>query len=310
MSMSNTYTRQDLSIMQAWPLERKIMVTQTKILEWYYRHNGNVEVSFSGGKDSTVLLDLARRAAPDIPACFVDTGLEYPELRDFVKSVPNVTWLYPVMPFNKVIETYGYPVISKEVAKRIYYARRGSEWAIRHLQGLMKNGTPSKFNHRYVKWARLVDAPFLISEHCCEVMKKRPIRLHRKQTGAMPIIGTMACESIRRQSAYLLNGCNAYDKKEPSSQPLSFWTEQDILAYLKFTKIPYASVYGEIVTKKGKLKTDGIERSGCMFCMFGCHLQKPPNRFQRMALTHPKQHDYCINKLGCGAVLDYLGVPY
>ena len=70
----NAYTRQDLSVMQAWPLERKIRVTQAKIIEWYHHYDGKVAVSFSGGKDSTVLLDLARRAFPDIPAVFVDTA--------------------------------------------------------------------------------------------------------------------------------------------------------------------------------------------------------------------------------------------
>ena len=64
----NAYTRQDLSVMQAWPLERKIRVTQAKIIEWYHHYGGKVAVSFSGGKDSTVLLDLTRRAFPDI--CF------------------------------------------------------------------------------------------------------------------------------------------------------------------------------------------------------------------------------------------------
>lgn len=97
----NAYTRQDLSVMQAWPLERKIRVTQAKIIEWYHHYGGKVAVSFSGGKDSTVLLDLARRAFPDIPAVFVDTGLEYPEIREFVKTVPNVTWLRPEMPFQR-----------------------------------------------------------------------------------------------------------------------------------------------------------------------------------------------------------------
>lgn len=306
----NAYTHQDLKTMQAWTLERKIMVTQAKILEWYYRYNGNVEVSFSGGKDSTVLLDLARRAFPDIPAYFVDTGLEYPEVRDFVKTVPGVTWLHPEMPFHKVIEQYGYPVVSKDVARRIYYARKGGNWAHMHLQGRNADGTPSKFNKRYMKWAHLVDAPFPISEECCRVMKKAPIKKHAKLTGALPIIGTMASESVRRKSAYLKSGCNAFSKKEPTSQPMSFWTEQDVLNYLRFTKIPYASVYGEIISEKGKLKTTGAERTGCMFCMFGCHLQKQPNRFQQMAETHPKQYDYCINKLGCGTVLDYIGTPY
>lgn len=306
----SVYTRQDLSVMQGWPLERKVQVTQTKLIEWYHRFNSNVAVSFSGGKDSTVLFDLARRAFPDIRAVFVDTGLEYPEIREFVKSVPNVTWLHPEMPFPTVIEQYGYPVISKEVAKRIYYARKGSTWAIMHLDGRSKNGVPSQFNQRYMKWRGLVDAPFLISEYCCTVMKKRPLYRFSKETGAMPIIGTMACESARRQSAYLMTGCNAFHKKEPSSQPLSFWMEQDVLRYLRYTGIPYASIYGQITEERGKLTTTGAKRTGCMFCMFGIHLEKQPNRLQRMELTHPKQHDYCIHKLGCGPVLDYLGVPY
>jgi 3'-phosphoadenosine 5'-phosphosulfate sulfotransferase (PAPS reductase)/FAD synthetase len=306
----SVYTKQDLTIMQSWSLERKIQVTQAKILEWYYHYNGNVCVSFSGGKDSTVLLDLARRVFPDIPAVFVDTGLEYPEIRDFVKTFPNVDWLKPEMPFNKVIEQYGFPVVSKDVAKRIYYARRGSEWAQKHLQGTFKNGNPSIFNKRYVKWARLVDAPFLISDHCCEVMKKKPFHVYTKQTGKKPIIGTLASDSIRRQSAYLVTGCNAFHKKEPSSQPMSFWLEADVLRYLKLTGIPYCPIYGDIVEENGKLRTTGAERTGCMFCMFGVHRERQPNRFQRMEQTHPKQYDYCINKLGCGAVLDYIGVPY
>lgn len=82
-----------------------------------------------------MLLDLARRAFPDIRAAYVDTGLEYPEIREFVKSIPNVAWLKPDMPFNKVIKEYGYPVVSKEVARRIYYARKGGAWAIQQLQG-------------------------------------------------------------------------------------------------------------------------------------------------------------------------------
>lgn len=179
------YTRQDLSIMQAWPLERKIRVTQAKILEWYHHYGGRIAVSFSGGKDSTVLLDLVRRAFPDVPAVFVDTGLEYPEIREFVKAVPNVTWLRPEMPFSKVLTTYGYPIISKDVAKRIYYARQGSPWAIRHLNGLNADGTPSKYNERYEKWRFLLDAPFLISDRCCAVMKERPLHKYARRTSSI-----------------------------------------------------------------------------------------------------------------------------
>ena len=307
----SVYTRQDLMTMQAWPLERKIQVTQTKILEWYLHYGGKVCVSFSGGKDSTVLLDLARRVAPDIQAVYADTGLEYPEIRSFVRTVPNVSWVRPELPFSRVIEQYGYPVVSKEVARRIYYARKGSMWAILQLQGKNRDGSASKFAQRYIKWAHLTDAPFRISDQCCMVMKERPLDRFTRDTGLQPIIGTMACESMRRQMAYLDTGCNGFSKRRPSSQPMSFWMEQDVLRYLKLTGIPYASgIYGEIAEDSGKLTTTGVSRTGCMFCMFGVHMDKRPNRFERMAQTHPKLHDYCINRLGCGAVLDYIGVPY
>ena len=304
------YTRQDLSTMQAWPLERKIQVTQAKIIEWYRHYDGKVSVSWSAGKDSTVLLDLARRAFPDIPAVFVDTGLEYPEIREFAKSVPNVTWLRPELTFTKVIEQYGFPVISKDVAHRIYYARRGSGWAIQHLNGRRSDGIPTNFYKRFLKWRFLLEAPFPISARCCDVIKKRPFHKYVRQSGNMPIIGTMACESSLRQSSYLKKGCNAFHQKEPTSQPMSFWTEQDVLQYLRMTGIPYAPIYGDIVEQNGKLVTTGAHRTGCMFCMFGAHMEKKPNRFQRMALTHPKQYEFCVGKLGCGKVLDFIGVPY
>lgn len=81
-------------------------------------------VSFSGGKDSTVLLHIARQLYPNIPAVFSNTGLEYPEIQRFVKSFDNVDIVTPSMRFDDVITTYGYPLISKEVAEAIYYARR------------------------------------------------------------------------------------------------------------------------------------------------------------------------------------------
>lgn len=81
-------------------------------------------MSFSGGKDSTVLLHIARRIYPDIPAVFSNTGLEYAEIQRFVKTWDNVDIIVPKMRFDEVISTYGYPIIGKEVAEAIYYARR------------------------------------------------------------------------------------------------------------------------------------------------------------------------------------------
>lgn len=113
-----------LKELRALPLERKIGITAARIIEWYRYWNGNVYVAFSGGKDSTVLLHLVRSLFPDVPAVFSNTGLEYPELQRFVKKFDNVVVLYPKMRFTEVISVYGYPLISKETAEAMYYARR------------------------------------------------------------------------------------------------------------------------------------------------------------------------------------------
>lgn len=301
------HTHDDLKIMQSWPLERKIQVTQTRIMEWYMRWNGQVYVSFSGGKDSTVLLDLARRIYPDIEAVFLDTGLEYPEIREFVKSKENVKWLKPKMNFRRVIDKYGYPVVSKETAQKIHEIRTTKSEQLRNKRLYGDERGNGKLSN---KWRFMIDSPFKISHNCCNVMKKNPARRYEKQTGNKCIVGTMTSESRLRQTQWLRNGCNSFSGR-PMSAPLSFWTEQDILIYLKRFNIPYCSVYGDIVEdSNGKLITTGENRTGCMFCMFGVHLEKEPNKFQRMAVTHPQLYDYCINKLGCGKVLDYIGVDY
>ncbi len=113
-----------LEELRALPLERKIQISQARIIEWYNHYHGNVVVSFSGGKDSTVLLHLVRSIFPDVKAVFSNTGLEYPEIQKHVMSVENVDIVRPTMRFDEVISTYGYPLIGKEVAEAIYYARR------------------------------------------------------------------------------------------------------------------------------------------------------------------------------------------
>ena len=149
-----------------------------------------------------------------------------------------------------------------------------------------------------------------ISHYCCFTMKKSPMKKYQRANKVKPYLGTLATESRVRKQAWIRNGCNAFDAKNPSSQPLSFWTEQDILAYIVRYGLEIASVYGEIVNvgddgynyapvdlfgEIGRnLHCTGCERTGCMFCGFGLHLEKGETRFQRLARTHPRQYEYCI----------------
>jgi len=318
---NKVHTKEQLKALQSLTLEQKIQATKVRIGEWYNHWEGKVYVSFSGGKDSTVLLDIARQVHPDIEAVYVDTGLEYPEIRDFVKTKDNVTWLHPVKynrhtkqyerySFKQDLEDYGYPVISKNVSQYISEIRKTKSEKLKNLR-LNGVGSTKGVGVLSNKWKYLIDAPFQISDKCCHVMKKRPAHAYDKQSGKHPIIGTMTNESKQRELSWYKQGCNAFDKTNPSSQPISFWTEQNVLEYITKYNLPYANIYGNIVKNEvGELITTGEQRTGCMFCMFGIQCEKCPNRFQRMKDTHPKQYDYCIHKLGIGKVLDFIGIKY
>ena len=305
------HTMEELEAMRSLSMEDKVDLTKDRIKEWIDAHNGRVYVGFSGGKDSTVLLHIARRVDCDIPAVYCDTGLEYPEIREFVKSIDNVTWLKPEKNFRRVIGDYGYPVVSKETAKRLYELRNYnlSDEYRNKLLGKGRKAIPQK-------WRGLIDAPFGVSSKCCDIMKKHPFVKYERESGRAGIIGTMAEEGSLRLNSWLRYGCNAFEMKGRTlSRPMSFWTEQDVLEYLHTYDIPYCSVYGAIEEENGRLHMTGCQRTGCMFCMFGVHLEKEPNRFQKMKISHPVQYEYCMRErekggLGLDKVLDFIDVPH
>ena len=337
-------TKDDLRQLQALPLELKIPLTKRRIVDWVNEFGVNgVYVSFSGGKDSTVLLHIVREIFPEVEAVFVNTGLEYPEIQHFVKTFDNVTILRPKMRFDEVIKNYGYPIISKKVAKGIDAYKRDLRWGINAMNGVHSvTGEPCGFmQNRYGKWKPITEMDFKVSDKCCLVMKEAPLDQFARQTGKKPITALMASESHRREQAWLQTGCNAFDSRNPMSKPMSFWTEQDVFQYIKKYNIPIAPVYGQVVYEEEpaqqrieeygiegcgteKLCTTGLDRTGCIFCAFGAHLDKE-SRFERLKQTHPRQYEYCIgggeydengawkpNKqgLGMGHVFDELNKIY
>lgn len=296
------------------PYELKLLLSERRIRDWYEHYQGDVYVSFSGGLDSTVLLHMVRSFYPDVEAVFSDTGLEYPELKQFVKSFDNVTIIKPKKSFREVLKEYGYPVVSKETAAKVRKLRHGN-LSDRYRNYLLNGDERGKLGMLAKKWRILLNAPFETSEQCCDVMKKNPFREYHKKTGKFPFLGITQDEGFQRRRQYEKTGCNVYDAKKPKSQPMGFWTKQDVLRYALENNLEICSVYGDIVCENGVYRTTGVQRTGCMFCAFGCHLEKCPNRFQKMELTHPQLYAYCMRSwsdggLGMADVLDYIGVPY
>lgn len=393
--MENKHNAWDLAQMQSLPLKAKIQMTKYRIREWYEAWDGMIYISFSGGKDSTVLLDIVRNVCgyKDVPAVFVDTGLEYPEIREFVKGFENIVWLKPEMQFKKVIEKYGYPFISKEISGRVaetrnWLERQNLTWSelldaknnvktdgkmayaianflgidrrgaaknseefrqlkqgkipirTQYLLGIGENPNTGKLSpYNAVKWAFLLESKWKISNQCCAVMKKKPMHKYANTSGRYAITGQMADESRLRMANWIKYGCNMYDATNPISNPMSFWTEQDVLAYIKENHLEICSVYGDIVednsatedvqgqmtifdikgfeeytefdAKRLPLKTTGCDRTGCMFCGYGCHLEKGIGRFERMKQTHPKQYEWIMKPweeggLGYKEIIDWL----
>lgn len=293
----------ELQYMQSLPLDRKIEMTAERIDEWYNHYDGNVAISFSGGKDSTVLLDIARnhwRGHKDIKAVYVDTGLEYPEIRWFVKSFDNVDIIRPKMRFYEVINKYGYPVISKTVAHNVRCARNEPDGKIVENCFCKEKRGP----YAMAKWNGLRFVKFNIDDRCCDIMKKSPAHEYAKSNGICFMTAEMACESKLRTDKWLQHGCNGFDMHYPKSTPMIFWTEQDVLQYIFKNNLPIAKPYGKVVElecqmtfdgEQCKYETTGCKRTGCIFCAYGVHLEKGKTRFQMLKETHPKQYSYCMD---------------
>lgn len=233
-------------------------------------------------------------------------------------------------------------------------------WLTKDNQNPVARNVPSENKSQFSleKYKFLLEAPFDISNRCCNVMKKQPAHDYHRKTGRNPIIATMASESKLRTQKWLQNGCNGFDLEIPTSNPMSFWTEQDVLAYIRLygkdmvrRKIEQSSVYmrygdryvsrktgatiqnpeidkaicsvyGDVVTEDERcgqlnfsdvmdvgefelgmptLSTTGCQRTGCVLCGFGCHLEKSGNgRFELLKETHPKFHNllYVIKNHG------------
>lgn len=266
-----------------WSLEQKLDHSVGAIETFIARTGRTPYVSFSGGKDSTVLLDICRRfVSRDIKAVFDNTGNEFPEIVRFVRQVENVTVITPKLNIRQVLAEHGFPLISKEVAKEIREAKTTRSDCLLKKRLFGKFSREGYTNGKIPdKWKYLIREPFMISEKCCDILKKRPFGKYNRESGEVPIIGTMAQESRLRLQQYIRRGgCNSFTENHLGSYPLSIWTDADIWAYIRRFNVPICSLY----------EHPGCYRTGCMFCGFGAHLERR-SRFAFLYDLHPAAYN-------------------
>lgn len=299
----------ELQQKQSLPLNIKVMMTKRRITEWYNKYNGMVYISYSGGKDSEVMLHLIKELFPDVSIVFIDNGVEETRLHALKKAEVVI---YPKFSIYEVWTKYGLPFPSKQQANYIYKIKNTNSDYLRNrlLTGIMKDGSKTMFKLSN-KWLRIVESDIKVSDRCCWYLKKEPFQRYNKESGKKPFIGTMASDGMERKKQYKQHGCFNLEKEQ--CMPLGFWTEQDILQYILDNNLDYAKEnYGDIIKFNNLLKTTKAKRTGCFPCGFGVHLEKEPNRFQRMSLDEPKKHNvilfnWCNGDMG--KLMDMYNIP-
>lgn len=279
-----------LKMLQALPLNIKIVLSTNLIKDAIQEFGINhIYVSYSGGRDSTVLSHIAKQIDPNILHLFANTTNEYPETLQHIhwEKTVNKTNIIIVFPFDskgtlwtfkKVVKHYGFPMFSKRISNAIRTYQHAKT-------DVTKQNSLDYINRNFKKYLSYINLP--LSDKCCDKLKKEPLKRKAKELNLFcSIIGILASESYQRETEWINYGCNVFHlKSDNQCRPLSFWTEQDIQEYILINDVKISSLYEK-----------GYTRNGCMYCGFGITFEKEePNRYQKLRLTHPAKYDYLIS---------------
>lgn len=283
-------------------LDKKVRDACHRIEGLYYETEGKCYVSFSGGKDSTVLLALIKLCEeiytipPNaIPAVFSNTGIELGITVDFVKWVkenwyPNVQIIRPIKSFSEVIQEDGKPMLSKLKSHALHQYRKGKR--TKALCGLLFDGVTQSGKSYYRN--RIADKDIhilhddfdiLASEKCCYWMKKKPFEMYEIDNETKgTIVGLRASEGGIRQietTRRVVAGgkiCTVETERGIRKYPIIDWTDEDVDAFVKQYNVPLSDAYTKY----------GFDRTGCMACPYARNVEKDleylfyhePNRYK------------------------------
>lgn len=329
---------------QSLPYEAKIRHAENKAFQfrdWAWTNNFDVCVSI-GGLDSIVLYYFLTAIGLKNVVPVSVSILEDKSIREIHKLIPGMVFVKPYKTKIRVLREYGFPVISKEKARKIENLQKPDNPKQTYIHAIMTGqmGEQGKFKQSNKiklpeKWIKLFGgmyahhrpdlecqtAPFKVSPVCCKWLKEKPMQDWQKENNMIPYLGLMASEGGQREKGLMKNGCNYFGKTTIRSCPFAIFNRQDLLQLALDLKAPVPKIYGEIVRDSdGTLRTTRAQRTGCTMCGFGIHIEKRPHRFDRLRDSNPKEWEFwmykCVTdektgeKYGWGKVLDYIGVAW
>lgn len=324
--------------------EDKVDVATARVIEWteICADKGKNYAVSVGGLDSIVLLLFCRKILGDCRGASV-SQLEDTSIQKIHREL-GVEIIKPDMTFVEVLNKYGFPIISKQIAGKLEHLQIPKEEAdkrtLYYNHALMTGETGpwghfeysegmkldddilEKFGGRYKEDRPDLDckvAPFRVSDKCCMVMKELPAAKWQEENDIFPYLGLMQVEGGQRRFSLRKYGCNYVSDTTARSCPFNYFNRQDLLTLALDLKAPVPEIYGEIVRDSdGKLRTTKAQRTGCPMCGFGVHLESRPHRYDRLRDRNPKYWEFlmyhCVQdesgEYGLGRVLDYLGIEW
>lgn len=343
----------DFKVKEQQPYEFKVKYAEIRAREFASECEGrglNYHVSVGGLDSITLFLFLKSIGinAPGISVSYLEDSsiqkihkqLGIERLKSSVRYTDDEGRVHR---WNKlsIIQEYGFPVLSKEIAGKIETLANPTEKNKTYRHAIITGETGAYGGYRKSSRMRLAKkwldkfagyeneeegvnyqiAPFKVSDKCCYYLKEKPCDEWARDHNSVPYLGLMASEGGRRAKSLRINGCNYFGKTTIRSAPFAIFNRQDLLQLALDLEVPVPEIYGAIESKEdGTLYTTGAQRTGCNMCGFGIHMEQRPHRFDQLRERNPKEWEFWMyrcctdpktgEKYGWGKVLDYIGVEW
>lgn len=331
----------------AMPYGSKVALAELRVKEWAReceKNDKNYCVSVGGLDSITLLLFVRRILGNDVIGASV-SSLEDKSIQEVHKKL-GVVPIKPLKSMSQILNEYGFPIYSKQIAKKLEHLQIPPSEADQRTTyynhalmtgetgpwGHFKKSDSMKLDDKLLElfggaWAdhrpdlHCREAPFKTSAQCCHWMKVLPAQEWQQANNMWPFLGLMQSEGGQRRFSLRKYGCNYVGKGVARSCPFNYFNRQDLLRLALELNAPVPKVYGHILKKEdGTLYTTGAQRTGCVMCGFGIHLDKRPHHFDQLYARDPNQWEFWMTrcctdpatgeKYGWGRVLDYIGVRW